>query len=104
MDFDDAVLHLVKQIPMGRVTTYGALAKALGKPKAARAVGGALNKNPDPVRVPCHRVVRSDGSVGGYVLGAERKIELLDSEHILVKNRKIRSLKDFLFKDFKPLD
>ena len=104
MDFDDAVLHLVKQIPMGRVTTYGALAKALGKPKAARAVGGALNKNPDPVRVPCHRVVRSDGSVGDYLLGAGRKIELLGGEQIMVKNRKIQNLEDFLFRDFKPLD
>ena len=71
-------------MPAGRVTTYAALARAVGRPRAARAVGNALHQNPQPIVVPCHRVVRSDGLVGGYRFGSSRKKTLLADEGIVV--------------------
>ena len=64
--FSDSVYAMTSMVPMGRVTTYGAIAKAMGVPGAARAVGQALGANPNPIVVPCHRVVRADGVLGGY--------------------------------------
>lgn len=69
--------------------TYGEVARAAGSPRAARAVGSALRKNPDLARVPCHRVVRFDGGVGGYAGGVRAKIKLLRSEGVEV----VKSLK-----------
>lgn len=88
-EFSDEVYAIVSRIPKGRVMTYKQVAEAIGRPKAARAVGNALNKNPNPLRVPCHRVVRSDGMVGGYAKGTKRKIELLNEEGVTIKNRGI---------------
>ena len=73
------VYRVVKKIPRGKVMTYAAIAKAVGRPRAYRAVGNALNKNIDPA-IPCHRVIRSDGSVGGYRKGTKKKIEMLKKE------------------------
>lgn len=89
MAFSDDALALVKKVPKGRVTTYYDIAKALGRPGAVRAVGNALSRNPDLVRVPCHRVVRSDGTLGGYVLGEEKKAELLRSEGVEIRRGKV---------------
>ncbi|MGI0040249.1 MAG: MGMT family protein [Nitrososphaera sp.] len=75
------VYDLLVRIPEGKITTYGDIAKALGHPGASRAVGRILNKNPNPIVVPCHRVVMSDGSIGGYALGGKTmKKELLTKE------------------------
>jgi methylated-DNA-[protein]-cysteine S-methyltransferase len=74
------VYDILLRIPEGKITTYGDIAKALGHPGASRAVGRILNKNPNPVVVPCHRVVMSDGSIGGYAFGRARKKELLAKE------------------------
>lgn len=74
------VYDILRRIPEGKITTYGDIAKALGCPGASRAVGQILNKNPDPVIVPCHRVVMSDGSIGGYAFGKTMKKELLAKE------------------------
>lgn len=82
------VYHLLTLIPKGMVTTYGELARALGG-KGARAVGNTLNRNPFAPRIPCHRVVRSDGSIGGYAGGLSKKIELLREESVLVQDGKI---------------
>jgi len=88
--FDRLVLHIVSQIPKGKVTTYGEIARALGDVRAARAVGESLKKNPRPVEIPCHRVVMSDGSLGGYAFGGpERKRAILKSEGISFKNGKV---------------
>lgn len=76
----DDVYHILDRIPVGKVTTYGDIAKALGHPNASRAIGRILNKNPNPIVVPCHRVVMSDGNVGGYAFGKARKKELLKKE------------------------
>jgi len=88
MNFNEKVWNLCKQIPRGKVTTYRAIANKLGT-KAYRAVGSALNKNPDAPRVPCHRVIRSDGSVGEYAFGTKKKIKLLKQEGIEIISNKI---------------
>ncbi len=82
-DFQRLVLHELARVPFGEVTTYGALAARIGKPRAARAVGGALNRNPVPIVLPCHRVVGSTGSLVGYAGGLDRKEALLRLEGAL---------------------
>jgi methylated-DNA-[protein]-cysteine S-methyltransferase len=79
---DRDVYDLLLKIPAGKVSTYGDLAKALGNPLASRLVGRILGRNPNPIKVPCHRVVMSDGKVGGYFYGSNRKKELLEKEGI----------------------
>jgi methylated-DNA-[protein]-cysteine S-methyltransferase len=76
------VYNILLKIPAGKVSTYGDIAKALGYPKAARLVGQILHDNPNPVIVPCHRVIHSDGRLGGYAYGSQRKRELLENEGI----------------------
>ena len=78
--FHRRIYRLTKKIPYGQVRTYGWLAKAAGKPAAARAVGNALAHNPFPLAVPCHRVIRSDGQLGGFGGGIELKKVLLRLE------------------------
>lgn len=82
------------KIPRGKLTTYGALAARLGS--GPRAVGQALGTNPFLVRLPCHRVVKSDGSLGGYVKGIKNKKLLLRKEGIKIKKNKIVNLKNYL--------
>jgi methylated-DNA-[protein]-cysteine S-methyltransferase len=96
-EFQSRVLKLVSMVPPGKVTTYKKLALALGKPRAFRAVGNALAKNPTPVIIPCHRVVRSDGKIGGYKFGESQKAKLLSTEGVMIKNRKV-NLQNFLTK------
>jgi methylated-DNA-[protein]-cysteine S-methyltransferase len=95
--FQAKVLQLVKKIPKGRVTTYKILAKELGDKNLARAIGTALNKNPRLIEIPCHRVVKSDGEIGGYKLGLEKKIKLLQNEGIIIKNNKINNFSSYLY-------
>jgi len=102
MRFDEKVWKLMKRIPKGKVTTYGLIAKKLNT-KAYRAVGNACRKNPYAPGVPCHRVVRSDGKVGGF--GGQtsgktvgRKIRLLRKEGVEVKNGRIVDFRRVLFK------
>jgi methylated-DNA-[protein]-cysteine S-methyltransferase len=95
--FNELVLEKCKEIPKGKVTTYKELACAIGSPNSARAVGNALNKNKNLVVVPCHRVVRSNGFVGGYTKGIKKKIELLESEGVEVVFNKI-NLKKYFYK------
>ena len=75
---------MLMEVPKGKVTTYRELAHALGT-KAYRAVGQAMNRNPQLVSVPCHRVIKSNGAVGGYALGIDRKKELLRMEGVQVE-------------------
>ncbi|MBN2102000.1 MAG: MGMT family protein [Candidatus Aenigmarchaeota archaeon] len=89
MNFSEKVFKAVKRIPKGSVSTYSEIAEIIGNPDASRAVGNALNKNPTPIIVPCHRVVRSDGKAGGFAKGTKKKIELLRKEGIEIKNNKI---------------
>lgn len=79
-EFDREVLAVAREIPFGETASYGEVAERIGRPGAARAVGSALGRNPVPLVVPCHRVVRSDGSPGGYTGGLDRKRRLLALE------------------------
>ncbi len=97
----DEVYRLTAQIPRGKVSTYGAIAAALGS-RGARAVGQILKRNPTPITVPCHRVVKSDGSLGGYggVMNSKDKIKLLRREGVPVTNGRIENFKNVLFSSF----
>jgi methylated-DNA-[protein]-cysteine S-methyltransferase len=112
MNFQDKVLNLCKKIPKGRVTTYKQIGRKLGgKGQIYRAVGKALHDNKcgawgraggDSCRrqqttIPCHRVVSSDGSIGGYSKGVKKKIALLKKEGVEVKKGKIVDFKKKLF-------
>jgi O-6-methylguanine DNA methyltransferase len=77
--FRERVLTVVRGIPQGETRTYGEVAACAGKPLAARAVGAILRTNYDPA-IPCHRVVKRDGTLGGYNRGVEKKRALLTSE------------------------
>ena len=78
--FERKVYAAVSKIPRGEVRSYGWVAGKIGHPRSARAVGNALNKNPHTLKIPCHRVVRSDGSLGGYSMGADLKAYILKRE------------------------
>lgn len=91
------VYDLLSKIPQGKVTTYGEIARKL-KTKAYRGVGQIVGANPNAPKVPCHRVVRSDGGVSGYAFGIDKKIVLLKSEGIEVKNGKIVDFEDKFFR------
>ena len=95
MKFSKQVLKLTRKIPRGKVTTYSEMARALGNPKASRAVGNALNRNKLPDLIPCYRVVRSDGSVGGYASGAKEKIRRLRRDGIGIEKGKVNLEKHF---------
>ena len=77
------------QVPKGKVTTYGELAKAVGLKNGQRMIGMIMKNNPFPVIVPCHRVVKSDGKIGGYAYGERVKYRMLVSEGIKIKDGKI---------------
>ena len=91
---DSDIYKLLIKIPAGNVSTYGDLAKALGNPSASREIGRLLGKNPNPIVVPCHRVVMSDGKLGGYAYGSTRKRELLEKEGISFTDEIIRDFKE----------
>ncbi len=88
--FEKKVYTVVKKIPFGKTRTYAWVAEKTGCPAASRAVGNALNKNPFPIIVPCHRVVHSDGSLGGYALGKDLKKKLLEIEHAFGNKGKVK--------------
>lgn len=84
-DFQSRVLGVTARIPFGEVRSYGEIAKAVGDRGAARAVGAALATNPVPLIIPCHRVVKSDGTLGGYSFPGVRKEWLLDLERSVTR-------------------
>ena len=95
MDFNQKCYMLLSKIPKGKVTTYKEIAKTLNT-KAYRAVGKAMSKNPNPIVIPCHRIINTNGSVGGYKLGSNKKeylsykSALLDS--VQARNQRILTL------------
>lgn len=96
LSFQEMVWLACRKIPVGRVSTYCEIGKAFGS-KAFRAVGNALNKSPGMPLVPCHRVVKSDGSIGGFAHGSKAKIKLLEKEGVKVKKGKIIDFKEKLY-------
>ena len=102
LSFDEQVYQMVKKIPCGRISTYGEIAMALNNKKAYRAVGQALRNNPYAPIVPCHRVIASNGLLGGFngkASGKEiqRKIHMLEKEGIKIKNNKIVDFEKVLY-------
>ncbi len=91
MSFREDVYTLIRKIPEGKVATYGQVAKLVGNPKAARAVGMCMRTNPDAPKTPCHRVVSSDGSLTGYSAtgGVNKKKEMLQKEGVVFKGDKV---------------
>jgi len=87
--FQEQVYALTKMIPYGEVKTYGKIALGIGKPKASRAVGAALSQNPLPLFIPCHRVIRKDGGLGGFSCpdGVRMKTTLLTLEGVFKGRR-----------------
>lgn len=97
-NFNERCYKLLSTVPSGKITTYKALAEALGT-RAYRAVGNAMNKNPYPRDiVPCHRVVNTDGRLGGYAGRTEEKIKRLQVEGIEVENERVVGFKEKLYK------
>lgn len=94
--FQRKVLELTKKIPAGKIMTYGRIARILKT--SPRAVGRALSKNPYPIKIPCHRVVKSDGELGGYSGGVNKKVLLLRKEGIKVKKNKIVNFNKGIYK------
>jgi methylated-DNA-[protein]-cysteine S-methyltransferase len=88
MSFNEKVWAVCARVPKGRVTTYAAIARKLGT-EAYRAVGNAMNKNPYAPKVPCHRVVGSDGSLTGFAAGLEKKKRLLKAEGVAFLKGKV---------------
>mgnify|MGYP001251547101 CR=1 FL=1 len=98
MNIEKKIYKKLLQVPPGYVTTYGELAKAINLKNGQRVVGQIMKKNPFPVIVPCHRVVKSDGTVGGYAYGTDRKKYMLSKEGIKINNYKISDFKNNLFR------
>lgn len=96
MSFSEDCYNVLRRVPRGKVVTYGQIARAL-KSKGYRAVGNAMNKSPGMPKVPCHRVVRSDGKIGGFAFGVKTKIKMLKSEGIEIRDGKI-DLETYSFK------
>lgn len=82
--FLEKIYEIVRKIPRGKVLTYKEVAKLAGSPRAFRAVGNILKKNRNP-QIPCHRVVKSDGRLGGYNKGVDKKVFLLKKEGVKIK-------------------
>ncbi|MBI2208896.1 MGMT family protein [Candidatus Woesearchaeota archaeon] len=95
--FQDRVYELCSKVPKGRVVTYKAIAEAM-RTKAYRAVGQALNKNPYAPKVPCHRVVNSQGHLHGFAHGLKAKARMLRKEGIKIKNNRIEDKKRIITK------
>lgn len=97
LSFNEQCYAALKKVPRGKVTTYAALAAYLGS-RACRAVGNAMHRNPNAPIVPCHRVVRSDGSIGGYAGGPDKKERMLRREGVPVRDGRVCDLEKHLFR------
>jgi|GEM_PF-1186508 O-6-methylguanine DNA methyltransferase len=98
-DFEIAVYQAVRKIPYGRVSTYKEIARHIGRENASRAVGNALAKNPLAIVVPCHRIVKSDLTIGGFTGGVDIKRRLLESEGVEFCKGKVK--KKYMFRFYR---
>jgi deoxyribonuclease V len=101
MNLFEYTYNLVRQIPPGKVSTYGAVAIALGDKVAARAVGRMMNQNPNTEDMPCFKIVHSDGRLGGFGLGIDDKIRRLKQDSIYVNKGRIVDFENVFFNDFR---
>jgi methylated-DNA-[protein]-cysteine S-methyltransferase len=98
MNLEQKVYKKLLDVPKGQITTYGDLAKAVGLKNGQRTIGKIMNKNPFPVIIPCHRVVMSNGKIGGYAYGEHVKTKMLSDEGIEIKNGNIANFDKRLFR------
>ena len=98
MSLDNKIYKKLLEVPKGKITTYGELAKVVGFTNGQRAVGKIMNKNPYPVIIPCHRVVKADGKVGGYAYGEKIKINMLKKEGVKIKDGKIKDWENAFYR------
>ncbi|PIZ55960.1 cysteine methyltransferase [bacterium (Candidatus Torokbacteria) CG_4_10_14_0_2_um_filter_35_8] len=96
--FEKKVYLKTAKIPKGKVTTYQEITEAIGKPDSQRAAGNTLNKNPFAPKVPCHRVIRKNGEIGGFGRNPNEKIKLLQKEGVEIKNGKIANFKKYFIR------
>lgn len=97
MSFSEDCYKLLRKVPKGKVTTYKILAEKLGS-KGYRAIGQIVGANRDIPKTPCHRVVKSNGEIGGYVLGVKNKIAILTSEGVKISDGKVINFEKILYK------
>ena len=98
MNLEQRVYKKLLEVPKGKITTYGELANAVGIKNGQRVIGNIMSKNPYPVIVPCHRVVKSDGEIGGYAYGENAKTKMLSDEGVMTLNRKIQDFDKKLYR------
>ena len=98
MKTDKKIYKKLLQVPPGKITTYRELSRAIGLKNGQRLVGQIMKKNPFPIIVPCHRVVKSNREVGGYTFGVNIKRNMLTKEGICIKNNKIENFEQRFFK------
>jgi len=98
LNLEEKIYTKLLQVPKGKITTYGELAKAVGLKNGQRVVGKIMNKNPYPVIIPCHRVIMSTGKIGGYAFGENIKTKMLNDEGIQIKNGKILDLENRVYR------
>jgi len=89
LNLSQNVYKKLLEVPKGKVTTYGELAKAVGLKNGQRVIGKIMNKNQFPVIIPCHRVIMSDGKIGGYAYGTKIKSNMLANEGIKIINQRV---------------
>ncbi|HXG14557.1 MAG TPA: MGMT family protein [Candidatus Nitrosotenuis sp.] len=97
-ELERQVYKTLLKVPKGKVTTYSELAKAVGLKNGQRVIGRIMNRNPFPVIIPCHRVVKSDGKIGGYFYGQEVKTKMLSDEGLVVRDGKIQDWEKSVFR------
>ena len=98
MNTAEKIYKKLLQVPYGKITTYGELSRSIGLKNGQRIVGQIMKKNPFPVIIPCHRVVKSNGDLGGFATDINVKIKRLQEEGVMVSNNKIVDFKSTLFK------
>lgn len=98
MNIDQKIYKKLLLVPKGKITTYGELAKAVGLKNGQRQVGRIMNRNPYPGLIPCHRVILSNGNIGGYAYGKDIKTSMLVKEGIVIHNDKILDMNEKLYK------
>lgn len=94
---NEDVYTLLTEIPPGKVSTYGDIARALGRPKASRLIGSIIANNPNPISVPCHRVIKSNGEIGGFMYGQQKKREILEKEGIIFQGTFVKNFEESRF-------
>ena len=98
MRIEERIYKKLLQVPYGKITTYGELSRSVGLKNGQRIVGQIMKKNPFPVIIPCHRVVKSNGDIGGYAFGINVKKTMLSKEGICIKKDSIENFKNIYFK------